>query len=75
MSEQKNTKEFIEVRGIVEELLPAAKFKILLENGQIIIGHLAGKMRLHRIHLLPGDEVRVQVSPYDLKKGRIIYRF
>jgi len=59
----------------VEELLPAAKFKILLENGQIIIGHLAGKMRLHRIHLLPGDEVRVQVSPYDLKKGRIIYRF
>ena len=75
MSEQKNTKEFIEVRGTVEELLPAAKFKILLENGQLIIGHLAGKMRLHRIHLLPGDEVKVQVSPYDLKKGRIIFRF
>ena len=75
MSEQKNTKEFIEVRGTVEELLPAAKFKILLENGQLIIGHLAGKMRLHRIHLLPWDEVKVQVSPYDLKKGRIIFRF
>lgn len=75
MNEQNINKEFIEIRGTVDELLPAAKFKIVLENGQSIIGHLAGKMRLHRIRLLPGDEVKVQLSPYDLTKGRIIYRY
>ena len=73
MSEQKNTKEFIEVRGIVEELLPAAKFKILLENGQIIIGHLAGKMRLHRIRVLMGDQVEMVLDPYG-GRARIVRR-
>ncbi len=69
------SKDYIEVRGEVEELLPGAKFKITLENGQAIIGHLSGKMRMNRIRLLPGDEVKVELSPYDLSKGRIVYRF
>ena len=70
-----SNKQFIEVRGVVEELLPSAQFKIKLESGQVIQGHLAGKMRMHRIHLLPGDEVKVEMSPYDLTKGRVVYRF
>lgn len=70
-----SSKEALELKGKVEELLPSAKFKIKLENGHIIIGHLAGKMRLNRIRLLPGDEVKLEVSPYDLTKGRIVYRF
>lgn len=69
------TKQFIEMRGTVEELLPAAKFKIKLENGQTILGHLSGKMRMNRIRILPGDDVKVELSPYDLTKGRVVYRF
>jgi translation initiation factor IF-1 len=69
------TKQFIEMRGSVEELLPAAQFKIKLENGQSILGHLSGKMRMNRIRILPGDEVKVELSPYDLTKGRVVYRF
>jgi translation initiation factor IF-1 len=69
------SKDYIEVRGEVLELLPGAKFKIGLENGQAIIGHLSGKMRMNHIRLLPGDEVKVAISPYDLSKGRIVYRF
>lgn len=73
--ETSQSKEFIEVRGTVEELLPAANFRIRLENGQYIIGHLSGKMRMNRIRLLPGDDVKVELTPYDLSKGRIVYRF
>lgn len=69
------TKDFLEMRGTVEELLPSASFKIQLENGQTILGHLSGKMRKFRIRLLPGDEVKVEISPYDLTKGRVVYRF
>lgn len=69
------TKQFIEMRGTVEELLPAAQFKIKLENGQTILGHLSGKMRMNRIRILPGDDVKVELSPYDLTKGRVVYRF
>lgn len=69
-----DAKEFIEVKGEVLELMPAATFKVLLENGHEIFAHLSGKMRMHRIRLLPGDRVRVQMSPYDLTKGRITYR-
>lgn len=69
------TKDFIEMRGTVEELLPSASFKIKLENGQTILGHLSGKMRKFRIRLLPGDQVKMEISPYDLTKGRVIYRF
>lgn len=71
----KGTKDFIEMQGTVEELLPAANFKIKLENGQMITGHLSGKMRKFKIRLLPGDEVKVEISPYDLTKGRVVYRF
>ncbi len=74
MSEQ-GSKDFIEIKGKVEELLPSAQFKIRLENGQVITGHLSGKMRMHRIRILPGDEVKVEMSPYDLTKGRVVYRF
>ena len=74
MSEQ-GSKDFIEIKGKVEELLPSAQFKIRLENGQTITGHLSGKMRMHRIRILPGDEVKLEMSPYDLTKGRVVYRF
>ncbi|OGL72299.1 translation initiation factor IF-1 [Candidatus Uhrbacteria bacterium RIFCSPHIGHO2_12_FULL_57_11] len=69
------TKETIEARGTVVELLPSAMFKIRIEDGHEIIGHLSGKMRLHSIRLLPGDEVKVEMTPYDLTKGRIVYRY
>lgn len=68
-------KQFIEMRGSVEESLPAGHFKVKLENEQEIIAHLAGKLRKFRIRIMPGDEVKVEISPYDLTKGRITYRF
>lgn len=70
-----NKKGFIEVKGVVDELLPSATFKVILDNGHTILAHLSGKMRMHRIRLLPGDEVKVEMSKYDLTKGRIVYRF
>lgn len=69
-----DSKEFIEMQGEVMELMPAANFKVLLENGHEILAHLSGKMRMNKIRLLSGDKVKVQISPYDLTKGRIIYR-
>ena len=69
-----SSKDFIEIQGEVIELRPAASFNVLLENGHEILAHLSGKMRLNKIRLLPGDRVKVQISPYDLTKGRIIYR-
>ena len=69
-----DSKNFIEAKGEVLELMPAASFKVLLENGHEILAHLSGKMRINRIRLLPGDKVKVQISPYDLTKGRITYR-
>ena len=69
-----SSKDFIVAHGVVDELLPGAKFKITLENGQQIIGHLGGKMRMFRIRILPGDRVKLEISPYDLTKGRIVYR-
>ncbi len=74
MSDQ-GSKDFIEMKGTVEELLPSAQFKIRTENDQYIIGHLSGKMRMNRIRILPGDSVKLEMSPYDLTKGRIVYRF
>ena len=77
MPEQNTTissKDFIEMVGEVIELMPAASFKVMLENGHEILTHLSGKMRMNKIRLLPGDRVRVQISPYDLTKGRITYR-
>ena len=69
-----NAKDFIEIQGEVLELMPAASFRIKLENGHEIFAHLSGKMRMNKIRLLPGDKVKMQISPYDLTKGRIIYR-
>jgi len=70
-----SSKDFLELNGEITELLPSATFKVKLENGQLILGHLSGKMRLNKIKLLPGDRVKLQISPYDLTKGRITYRF
>jgi translation initiation factor IF-1 len=65
----------IEVDGIIKDALSNAMFKVELENGHIITGHISGKMRMHYIRLLPGDKVKVELSPYDLSKGRITYRY
>lgn len=69
-----SNKGFLEVRGKVEELLPSAMFKVTLDNGHEILAHLSGKMRMNRIKILPGDDVTIEMTPYDLTKGRIIYR-
>ena len=68
-------KDVIEVEGLVVENLPNAKFKVELENGHIILAHVSGKIRMNYIRILPGDKVTVEMSPYDLTKGRITYRF
>ncbi|UCH81426.1 MAG: translation initiation factor IF-1 [Nitrospiraceae bacterium] len=65
----------IEVQGTILENLPNAMFKVELENGQTILAYVSGKMRMHFIKILPGDKVTVELSPYDLSKGRITYRF
>ncbi|MEJ2684155.1 MAG: translation initiation factor IF-1 [Candidatus Sulfobium sp.] len=65
----------IEVQGTVLETLPNATFRVELENGQTILAYVSGKMRMHFIKILPGDRVTVELSPYDLTKGRITYRF
>jgi len=64
----------IKVEGKVKELLPNTMFRVELENGHEILAHISGKMRLHFIRILPGDAVTVEMSPYDLTKGRIVYR-
>lgn len=66
--------ESIEVEGTVLEPLPNAMFRVELENGHKVLAHISGKMRMHYIKILPGDKVRVELSPYDLSRGRIIYR-
>ena len=68
-------KDVIEVEGLVVENLPNAMFKVELENGHIILAHVSGKIWMNYIRILPGDKVTVEMSPYDLTKGRITYRF
>lgn len=77
MSEIKISKKgFIETEGMVEELLPNATFKVILtDTKKEILAHLSGRMRMHRIRILAGDRVKIEMSPYDLTKGRVIYRF
>ena len=65
----------IKVDGVVTETLPNANFKVKLENGHVILAHISGKMRMHFIKILVGDKVAVELSPYDLNKGRITYRY
>jgi translation initiation factor IF-1 len=67
--------DIIEVQGLVTETLPNAMFRVQLENGHKILAHISGKMRMHFIRILPGDKVTVELTPYDLTKGRITYRF
>lgn len=64
----------IEVEGVVVEPLPNAMFRVQLENGHKILAHISGKMRMHFIKILPGDKVKIELSPYDLTRGRITYR-
>ena len=66
--------EAIKVEGIVLETLPNAMFKVELENKHLVLAHISGKMRMHFIKILPGDKVTVELSPYDLSRGRITYR-
>ena len=66
--------ESIEVEGVVIEILPNATFRVELENGHRLLGHISGRMRKHFIKILPGDKVIVELSPYDLNRGRIVYR-
>ena len=65
----------IEVEGIVKEALPNTSFRVELENGHEILAHSSGKMRMHYIRILPGDKVKVELSPYALNRGRITYRY
>jgi translation initiation factor IF-1 len=67
--------EAIEVMGTVVETLPNAMFKVQLENGHQVLAHISGKMRKHFIRILPGDKIKVELSPYDLTRGRIVYRY
>lgn len=68
-------KSSIERDGIITDALPNAMFRVELENGHMITAHISGKMRMHYIRILPGDKVKVEMSPYDLTKGRITYRY
>jgi translation initiation factor IF-1 len=65
----------IQMNGSVAEALPNACFKVELENGLMVLAHISGKMRMHYIRILPGDKVTVELTPYDLTRGRIVYRF
>lgn len=69
------SKDVIEVEGIVVEPLPNAMFQVELENGHKVLAHVSGKIRMNFIKILPGDKVTVELSPYDLTRGRITYRF
>ncbi|GAB4030757.1 MAG: translation initiation factor IF-1 [Elusimicrobiota bacterium] len=69
-----NSGEKIELEGIVKEALPNASFKIDIGNGKTILGMISGKMRMNHIRILPGDKVRIELSPYDLTRGRIVFR-
>jgi translation initiation factor IF-1 len=66
--------DLIEVEGVIEEALPNAMFRVTLDNGHKVLAHVSGKIRMHFIRILPGDRVKVELSPYDLTRGRITYR-
>jgi len=67
--------EGIRVEGVVKEALPNAMFRVQLDDGHVVLAHVSGKMRMHFIRILPGDRVVVELSPYDLERGRIVYRY
>ena len=74
MEQKQDNKKIIKKEGVVVETLPNAFFKVVLEDGNEITGFLSGKMRMHRITILTGDKVSIEMTPYDDKKGRIVYR-
>jgi translation initiation factor IF-1 len=67
--------EGIQIEGAVIETLPNAMFKVELDNGHRVLAHISGKMRMHYIRILPGDRVLIELSPYDLSRGRVVYRY
>ena len=67
--------DVIQMAGEIVENLPNAMFRVKLENGHVVLGHISGKMRMHYIRILPGDKVQVELTPYDLTRGRITYRY
>lgn len=69
-----NNKELVKLEGVVEENLPSTTFKVKLNNGHVVLAHISGRMRVNYIRLLPGDRVLIEMSPYDLTKGRIVQR-
>ena len=71
----KKKEDVIRVDGIVRETLPNAMFRVEIEGGHIVLGHVSGKMRMYYIRILPGDKVAIELSPYDLKRGRIVLRY
>lgn len=74
-SQNKSKEDVIKVDGIVTETLPNAMFRVEIEGGHIVLGHVSGKMRMHYIKILPGDRVALELSPYDLSRGRIVLRY
>ncbi len=74
-SNGKKKEELLELDGLIIESLSNALFRVELENGHTVVAHISGKMRMHYIKLLPGDKVKLEISPYDLSKGRITYRY
>ena len=76
LARSQNVKEEpIEMEGVITEALPNVMFRVELENGHVVLGHISGKMRKHYIRILPGDRVKLELSPYDLTRGRITYRY
>ena len=67
--------ELMKMDGTIKENLPNATFRVELENGHVVLAHISGKMRMHFIRILPGDKVTVEVTPYDVNRGRIVYRY
>lgn len=75
LERERVSKEAIEIEGTIHEVLPNATFRVVLENGHEILAYLSGKMRQHYIRVLEGDRVKVELSPYDLTRGRVTYRY
>ena len=74
-NQAQSKKDVIEFAGEVVEVLPSTMFRVVLENEHEVLAHISGRMRMNKIRIMPGDKVRVELSPYDLEKGRIVYRF
>lgn len=71
----KNKDDIVKIDGVVQEALPNAMFRVAIEGGHVILGHVSGKMRMNYIRILPGDKVALELSPYDLTRGRIVRRY